>query len=425
MLARAATQNTDEGEAKQASDTFVSLFTICFSGTHATIDQRLDVIEELLRSGEAKARTLGLAALEEVLKATDFSSHYQFEFGARSRDYGYQPRSQPDVARWYGAALTLIERLALTEGVLKPELRDLVARNFGALWTSAHMHDELERLCRMFADDGFWREGWVACRQTMHFDRDQLAPEAASRLSALEADLRPSNLQDQVRAVVLVDRSGGLDLDDMDVDGDPMRAAERRERIAREFGEAVAANNDVFAELLPDLVRGGNRAWAFGRGLASASPDRRATWARLVEGLERIALEQRNVQVLTGFLAELWEQDRELAQRLLDSALDQPALLTFLPVLHTSVELDDRGVERLKRAFSAGQTPIWMYGALTLGRATDHVTSVVLKELLLLMAEQSDGFDVALDILNMRLYSGSGRRSTTACRMSVSKSKKS
>ena len=63
LLARAATQSTDEREAKEASDTFVSLFTIYLSGTHATIEQRLGVIERLLRSGEVKARALGLAAL--------------------------------------------------------------------------------------------------------------------------------------------------------------------------------------------------------------------------------------------------------------------------------------------------------------------------------------------------------------------------
>ena len=153
------------------------------------------------------------------------------------------------------------------------------------------------------------------------------------------------------------DRSGGLDLEDMEVDGDPVRAAGRLEAIARALGSAVATDEEVFAELLPDLLRGGNRAWAFGCGLASASPDLRATWARLVEGLERMALEQRNVQVLRGFLAELWEKNRDLAQDLLDSAIDQPALAAFLPELHSAVSLDVRGVERLKRALSAGKVP--------------------------------------------------------------------
>lgn len=405
ILAQTSTQSTDGREAKHTSDTFVSLFTIYLSGTHASIEQRLGVIERLLRSGEAKARALGLAALDNMLEATHFSSDYRFEFGARSRDYGYQPRGYADVTRWYGTALTLIERLALTEGVLKQELRDLLARNFRGLWTSAHMHGELERLFLRFAADGFWREGWVACRQTIYFDRDRLPPEVASCLSALEADLRPSNLPERVRAVVLGDRSGGLDLEDIDVDGDPTSTTERLDAIARELGEAVATDEDVFAELLPDLLRGGNRAWAFGRGLAGASPDLRATWARLIEGLERIALEQRNVQVFRGFLSELWEKDRELAQDLLDSALEQPVLVMFLPLLHSAVGLDERGVERLKRALSAGKVSVWMYGNLALGQTTDHLQGGALKGLVLLIADQPDGFDVALDILYMRLYS--------------------
>lgn len=405
LLARAVTQSMDERKAKDASATFVSLFTIYLSGTHATIEQRLGVIERLLRSDEAKARVLGMDALNGVLKTTYFSSSHRFEFGARSRDYGYQPRSDADLIRWYGAALTLIERLALTDGVLKSELRDLVARNFRGLWILAQIHGEIERLSRRFAADGFWREGWAACRQTMQFNRDRLTPEAASRLSDLEAELRPSNLQERVRAIVLGDRSGTLDLEDMDVDGDLMSASERLEAIARELGASVATDDTVFAELLPDLLRGGNRAWAFGRGLASASPDLCATWATLVEGLQQITPGQRNVQVFRGFLAEVWEQDRAVMQSLLDSALDQPALLAFFPILHSVVELDENGVDRLKRALSTGQVPIWEYRNLAIGRTTDHLSGDVLKGFLLHIADHPDGFDVALEILSMRMFS--------------------
>jgi hypothetical protein len=407
LMAQATMQITDEQGAKQALDTFASVFTIIFSGTHATIEQRLGVIEGLLRSGEARARRLGLAALEQVLKTRLFRSHHRFEFGARSRDYGYEPRSKADMTRWYGAALRLIERLALSEEIMKPELRDLLARNFRGLWTLAHMYDELESLSHRFTDNGFWREGWVACRQIMRFDKGRLTPEAASRLSALETDLGPSNLHERVRAVVLGDRSSRPDVEVMDVDGDVASALERLEAFARELGAAVATNDDVFADLLPDLLRGGSRIWAFGRGLADAPQDLRTTWVRLVEGLEQIAPEQRNVQVLGGFLAELWECDRDLAQHLLDAALDQPALVVFLPVLHSAVGLDEHGVTRLKRALSTGQVPIWMYRNLAVGRTTDHLAGEVLKDLLLLIADQADGFDVAVEILSMRLHSDS------------------
>lgn len=121
LLAFAATHGSDEREIKEALDMFVSLFTIYLLGTHATIEQRLGVIGQMLQSDDSRQRSHGLAALDEVLKATHFSSGHRFEFGARSRDYGYRPKSDEDITRWYGAALALIERLAFTEEVLKPE----------------------------------------------------------------------------------------------------------------------------------------------------------------------------------------------------------------------------------------------------------------------------------------------------------------
>ena len=186
------------------------------------------------------------------------------------------------------------------------------------------MHGEVEKLSRGFAADGFWRAGWAACRQTMQFDREQLTPEAASRLSALEADLRPSNLPERVRAVVLGDRSAGLDLEDMDVDGDVTSAIERLDAIARELGAAVAADDEVFAELLPDLLRGGNRTWAFGRGLAGASRTFVLHGQSSSKDLSRSLRSSGTFRCSGASWPNSREQDRDLAQHILDSALDQP-----------------------------------------------------------------------------------------------------
>ena len=404
-LAQAATSSAEERQAKEASDTFVSLFTLYLSGTHATITQRLIVVERLLRSTEQRQKALGLAALDKVLEATHFSSYHLFEFGARSRDYGYRPRSNEEIARWYAAALDLMERLGITEGMFKVELRDLLARKFRSLWTSAHMLDKLESLVCKFAAEGFWREGWKACRQTMRLDRGRLPLESSSRLAALEAKLRPSNLPERIQAVVLGGRSAGLDLADVDPNGDIASELDRLESIARDLGAEVVSNDTVFERLVPEILRGGYRVWAFGRGLAGASQHRRATWEMLVKGLGQLHPEQRDVQVLRGYLAELWEQDQGLAQDLLDSSLDQPDLAAFVPVLHTAVQLDERGVSRLKQALHNDQAPVWMYRNLALGRKTDQVTGRDMEDLLLRIAERPDGFEVAIEILSMRLYS--------------------
>jgi hypothetical protein len=68
------------------------------------------------------------------------------------------------------------------------------------------------------------------------------------------------------------------------------------------------------------------------------------------------------------------------------------------------VGLDERGVDRLHQALHMGMAPIWMYRNLALGRATDQLAGKVLRSLIMAIADQPDGFDVALDILAMRLF---------------------
>lgn len=404
VLAQAAMQTEEDRAAKEVSDVFVSLFPIYLSGTHATIEQRLAVIERLLRSDESPARALGLRAMDAVLKTTHFSSGYQFEFGARSRDYGFFPDSDEKLTGWYSTALTLVERLVSTDEWLKHDMRNTLARNFSSLWTRARAYDQVENLSRMFAADGFWREGWFACKRTLRFNNAHMEPEVASRLSSLEAELKPSNIIEQVKAIALSNQSAGLDVE-LEASGDDFAgASERLQAKARELGEIVGTDDTLLEQLIPDTLRGGARAWTFGQGLAATSPQARVTWTRLVESLGQIPSEQLDIQVLRGFLAEVWVLDRTLAEDLLDTAMDEPALIRLFPLLQTAVMIDERGVSRLHRALDA-QAPISAFRYLSFGRVTDHVPAGPLKALLSRIADQPDGFDVALEILYMRVHS--------------------
>ena len=405
LLIQVAAQCTNDHEAKQASDAFVSLFTIFLSGTHATIEQRLGVIKWLLESHEEKLMELGLNALDQVLKTSHFKSWHRFEFGSRSRDFGYQPRSASDQRHWYGSTLNFVECLALSDGSLEPFLRELLARNFRDLWSLTYVHDQLESLARKFSAGGFWCGGWLACRSIIHFDRERLRPEVSSRLSTLASELKPLTLQDQVRAMVLVSRSAGLDLGDLNTDDEYQIVMERLEQTARSLGEAVAKDIEIFDEILAELLMGGRRTLSFGRGLARGASDVRATWTKLVKGMELVSAEQRNANLLIGFLVELSDCNRDLVQEILDASLAQPHLVVFLPVLQCVVGLDEPGIERLERSLSEGLVPIHMYQHLASGRATDQLTGATLKRLLLLIADQPEGLDVALKILVMRLFS--------------------
>ncbi|MGR9265631.1 hypothetical protein [Rhizobium leguminosarum] len=405
LLVQAAPSGVVDRETEEVLEAFSSLFPLYYSGTHATIEQRLRVIEKLLRAAEPQQRQCGLAALNQVLRTQDFGSRpYSFSFRARSRDYGYHPKGEVEIAQWYHAVLSFIERLAFTEGTLRAELLQQLSHNFRALWTSPQTSEKLEEFSRRAASKGFWREGWIGCRQSLRFDKDRLSSESFARLAALEVALRPSTLPDRVRVAVLEEGSLGLDLEDVAVNGDIASRCERPEALAYTLGAAVATDETTFVELMPELLRGGNKVWPFGSGLASAADDRRETWAKMAEHIGRLPFEERNAQMLGGYLAEVWEIDRELAHELLDAAVDHPTLLFFVPVLHTAVEFDVRGIDRLKRALRSGNVPVRMFRHLVAGGAMVRMTGRDLGDLLLLMMEHPDGAKVALGILSKRLF---------------------
>ncbi|WP_332879396.1 hypothetical protein [Massilia sp. S19_KUP03_FR1] len=405
MLSRAALEIGDQRAVKDISDAFVSLFPIYLSGTHATIGQRLTVIERLLLSGQATAKSLGLRALDAVLKTNRFSCGYQFDFGARSRDYGFVPDSDEKLTGWYSAAFELIERTARVAEWLRTEMRGALARNFTGLWAISGLHGQIETLSRAFANDGFWQKGWLACKQTLRFGSNHLDTEGTARLRKLEAELRPSNVAEQVIAIALSDQSISFDLDELNAfDNGFTGASGHLATRARELGEIVGADDTLFEKLLPVMLRGGVRAWTFGHGLAETSPQIQITWSKLVEGLALVPSEQQDVQVLRGFLAELWKRDKDLVHSILDAALATPDLAAFLPVLQTAVDLEERGMARLQQALQNG-VPVKKYRYLAYGQVTDSAPAGPFKDLLLLIADQPDGFDIALEILHMRFHS--------------------
>ena len=115
LLLQLAEAEDEADKQANATDAFVSLFFLYLSGTHATIEQRLAVINELLLSVDSRRRSLGLKALQAALEAWHFSSFHSFEFGARSRDHGYHPHTDDEVKHWFMSILTLTQKLSCSD----------------------------------------------------------------------------------------------------------------------------------------------------------------------------------------------------------------------------------------------------------------------------------------------------------------------
>ncbi len=256
--------------AKEAAEMHTSLFHLYLSGTHATAERRAAIVNGLLNSTNSYERGIGLAALGAMLKVMYFSSHYDFQFGAHSRDYGYQPKTYDDQKHWYRIAFAVAESIALSGSAAATDAKATISANFRGLWTRIGLRDELESIVGKFASEGFWRDGWLAVKQTRYFDEKDKASDNYARLSRLVEILKPRDLIQRVRGQVLTSKGGHFDIDEVDTNNaDSFRIAmERKNSEAEVLGSEVANDEATLQELIQEIVGGQGNLWHFGMGLA-------------------------------------------------------------------------------------------------------------------------------------------------------------
>lgn len=399
LVAFARTEAEDE-RMDPTRSVIESLFTLYLSGTHATTEQRANWIRGALESGDAVLGKIGLQALDSSMEAHHFSSSYEFEFGARVRDYGYHPRGK-EIHDWFATFINLAAEVATGSGPWASEARDLLARRFRTLWSIAGMADVLESVSERLIDSG-WERGWLAIRQTIQFDKESLRAEALQRLKKLEECARPKTLVARVKATVLANYVAGLDYADGEDDVSGYELAEVR---AKELGELVANDPAAFDVLLPLLVTNQQgRHWSFGRGLADAVESLSACWAAMTKAFEDTPDEQRNVQVLRGFLYATHCRDRDTFESCLDEAMGRAALAPWVPVLQLSAPLDESGCSRLLASMDNPAVTAWAFQHLAIGRATEHLSDDILAGLLQKLSIKPDGLSVAIDVLYMHIH---------------------
>jgi len=407
ILKNIAVHGECAGESKEASRIFESLFSLYLSGTHATIEQRLVVVRNLLQSREVKSRELGWGALKEVVKTNYFRSDYCFEFGVLPRNYGSQPADLNDVAHWYDSALDFMESISSSSQPLIAELRSFLADNFGRLWSANSARKRLLRLARKLAAGEFWLELWIAIRNVLKYPSGSVSSDDRAELVALESEVQPRNLEDRVRGIVLGGRQSAIDLNTLEGRVNDDRLIDKRWQVmAKECGADVANDPDLLIKLLPELIQNGKGCWDFGHGLASASLDHHATWTQFIIALKGSKGGSYDTSLIKGFLAGCSAIDKELSQNLLDDVQSQPELIFLIPALSTVVGLDAREVARLKCVLKTGLVPVSQFDNLKCGSSIDRISKGLLKELLVAIASQPGGFSVAVDILFGRLVLG-------------------
>jgi len=398
-------------------DKIIRFFQAFLSGTHASLEQRLAVVKDALTSCSMERRNIGLRMLSAALDGPPWHGDGSSDFGARPRDYGYQPNYE-ELADWRRRFISLaVECGNSRDADLASGTRTLLAQKFRGLWAQQAIRGDLLEAARTLNRHHPWVEGWKAVRSIIHFDYRKKTGEEETKpipqsLASLEAELASKDLMANIMTYVLGKGHDQWALDDEFDDSDQNKYSEAEKRLAAKaetLGENYARSGQPVSTLLPDLF---STEWmpyrrAFGRGLAQGSLDPPETWAQLVEELHRIEPDNYNFAVLSGFMEALDETDRSIAQALLDQCLDDKLVRPILVGLHPAETFDEKDLDRCLEALEHADVTGGMYGDLLWRDSYAGIPKERLWELAERLLDKPDGDAIVLDALSMKLHGAS------------------
>ena len=397
LLAKFALMGQEEEKKNNnIQDRLFGLFSLCLSGTEASPDTRDSLARRFLLSDLPNEQQLGLGMLSAALESLHWSSTGSFEFGARPRDLGYEPKTEGELNHWLMRFIALAQQIATGSDIrLSNQVRELLADKFPALWRHSGLRATLTGLARVTNDQRPWLDGWQAIREIKHYNvrkaDGKTTPDGAELLDELDDLLKPKRLSDEIRTYVL---NAGYELFDDE---------SSRKRIAYELGTAVIGEPQVINELLQDFFTAKVGCLVeFGKGMASTCRDLRTLWNWLTRGLKLAGDQARHCGVLEGILKVVHQHDEPLAQIILDEAVQSRILRRFIVDLQLSVLLDHTGVSRLHKSLGYEDTPLRQFEKLAWHRLPDVFDETVVRDLMLRMLDRADGARIVLEGLRLR-----------------------
>lgn len=385
--------------ANQVRNSFPSLFHVFLSGTHATVEQRCRVVDGLLKSNSEVRRELGFKSLEAMLQTSGFSSFHSFEFGGRSRDYGWHPKRRQDVVHWFQSVLALCSSHDVRNDANSHRVRTILGTHLRNLWTEAELQDGVEAICREFQERQFWPEGWTGIRSIRRWREEPLPAEEDAKLARIEATLSPQTLVEQVRSRVL--RSVRDAYDDIDF-RDYETQLERHQQELIALGRTLTAEGAVLDGLMNELTACGTgmTLGPLAKGLVDATPDQRVLWDKLVASFRSTDPAQRSPELLACYLYNLQSTDAEFTEELLSECLNDPLLTDWFPYFQKRVLISATGLQRLKDSLARKSAPAERYRGLGWSNKLDDSATL---ELIPMILSLEGGFDVSVETIHMRI----------------------
>ncbi|WP_289098389.1 hypothetical protein [uncultured Pseudoalteromonas sp.] len=390
-------------------DILKSLFQLYLSGTHATKEQRLDVIKNLISTATEHSIELAFELLDASLEAWPFSSSHSFDFGANPRDFGYRPKTNQDVEDWYQLFIDYTAELIASDSQVSSSAKTVFSKNLRSLWRVSSLRGAIEKICVEISKSGMWSDGFEAIHSILRFDCNSSNEDEIQRLKSISVLLSPNSLLDDIDMYVLAEPWKFYDLEEVDDNGKVIeRGHKKGHEYSIELGIQLANRplrefEDILSKLLSHSGISSN-LFAFGKGYAEGVKNNAKAITRIIAALENISENERNLDFLCGQIYYLSKKNIALTNQLLDSLLIHPTLKQHFIRVQLSYPIDTESIARIIQALQEHTCPVTDYYDLASGRRHEPIPDEILCEILDLVWYYEGGQKVAIKILSMRFH---------------------
>ncbi|WP_223191913.1 hypothetical protein [Pseudoalteromonas piscicida] len=379
-----------------------SLFSLYLSGTQATPTRRHSFVKRMLDSGDTKQLEIAQNILRSAFEASHWTSFGGFDFGARSRDYGWEPKTNKEKLDWYvGFAELLVPLLDSKKESRVNWAKELLANYFNGLWTYAGCFDFLEGIVRKYAVGGQWPDMWLSIKKTIHYNGKKHTPELLKKIEELESLAAPSDPYSEIEAYALTNTWDHIEV----INGDFTKNSEEINRKIEKLGELAVSEPEYLEKLAPRLWKQHIDAlWPFGKGLAKGSSDQRATFDTLVRLMQRQELQLVQTILFRGFIAGVHADNPSLSRILQESVLVVPELKPYFVDLLSATPIAPWGTKRLIGLAKNAELEAWRFQHIRSGRIHEPICDDDLSKLLGAINDLDGGIFVTIAILSMRFF---------------------
>ena len=386
----AKTESKDENYYSIRRELY-NLFHIVLSGTHATIEDRISLIKDIIIDEDVRKREIGLQLIKELLETHGFIYSDNHETDSRKRDYGYAPKNREEYEKWYKSTLLFCEKL-MDEAIYKDEIKDIIANNFRDI-ASQGLYNELEEIVENRLKKETFPQIWISIGVIKHFDIDKVPEEMLRRMNLLQEKCIPKTIEDKIK--IFLSKGNRIEwcLD---------YVVEKEEKIMEELynlGRDIGIDKQNIKEnlLKIDNTCSSYRSSNLVKGLYDNCEDNNKIIYFLLDNINENN-ENIYLQIVSDYIY-FWNSDNKReTDTILNNILDDEKYSKYYPQIQFGYQLTESDIKRVKKSLKLNVAPIEKYDRIDFALLKLDIKTIL--ELLELFPKNEKSDILIVDILH-------------------------